>query len=352
MTGAMDRGGRADALDQAADWLLRLREPALDERELEAWTAWMADPEHARAFDDISLLWDAAGELPPEAVASAPAASAAAPRPAARRPRRRRWLAAAAAACAALAVGALWWRAAEHSGDERPLQIATGVGEHREVSLADGSVVELGAASRVRVRYSDARREVELLEGVGRFSVAHAPERPFEVRAAGTLVQAIGTRFSVGLRPRGAVAVAVDQGVVQFNDLGTGRGSASGRPLRLTAGERGLWLAGEGLSGPLPSAPRPAGDGLERSIAYLGEPLSDVIGDLNRYSPVPIELDRRVEASVPVTGRWHTGDLDAWLDGLASAASLSVVRTDGRILLVPAAASEVPAPRRRPSGSG
>ncbi|MCD9032791.1 FecR domain-containing protein, partial [Luteimonas sp. Y-2-2-4F] len=265
---------------------------------------------------------------------------------------RRRWLAAAAAACAALAVAGLWWRATEERGGERPLQIATGIGEHREVALADGSVVELGAASRLQVRYSAARREVELLAGVGRFSVARAPERPFEVRADGTLVQAIGTRFSVGLRPRGAVAVAVDEGVVQFNDLSTGRGSASGRPLRLRAGQRGLWVAGEGLSGPAPAAPRPAGDGLERSIAYLGEPLADVIGDLNRYSPVPIELDRRVEASVPVTGRWRTGDLDAWLEGLASAASLSVVRSAGRILLVPAIPGDVPAPRQRPAGSG
>src|SRR5690606_25164596 len=81
----------------------------------------------------------------------------------------------------------------------------------RSIALEDGSVMLLNADSRARVAISDTSRLVELVGGAARFDVTHDPGRAFRVLAAGTVIQVVGTKFTVERRD-GAVTVQVIDG--------------------------------------------------------------------------------------------------------------------------------------------
>src|SRR3569833_530869 len=95
----------------------------------------------------------------------------------------------------------------------------TGIGEHRTIKLADGSRVAMNTQTRLRVRYSPHGRDIELIEGEALFSVALDPLRPFRVHARHTIVEALGTQFSIYLGNSGT-KIAVTQGRVKvFENL-------------------------------------------------------------------------------------------------------------------------------------
>src|SRR5262249_19085135 len=99
---------------------------------------------------------------------------------------------AAAAITFGVAVAVLTWLTLYHDpsyGTER--------GEHRSVTLAGGSSVELNAVSKIRVRFSTHERAVDLLAGQALFRVAKDATRPFVVVTGDTHVRAVGTQFDV-----------------------------------------------------------------------------------------------------------------------------------------------------------
>jgi transmembrane sensor len=125
--------------------------------------------------------------------------------------RRWRWSAIAASAAAlGLIAGALVW---DHL---RLPTYGTAIGEQRSIELADGSTVELNSRSKIRVRYSEHEREVELLEGQALFHVAKSHGRPFVVSTDDTRVRAIGTQFDVYKKHTGTLVTVVEGRVAIF----------------------------------------------------------------------------------------------------------------------------------------
>src|SRR5262249_33751548 len=86
----------------------------------------------------------------------------------------------------------------------------TGIGEQHRITLADGSIVELNAQSKIRVRYKDRRRDVELLDGQALFQVAHDTTRPFIVHTDSTNIRAVGTQFDVYRKSTGTVVTVLE----------------------------------------------------------------------------------------------------------------------------------------------
>jgi transmembrane sensor len=84
------------------------------------------------------------------------------------------------------------------------------------VNLPDGSIALLGSSTQARIEFASDRRTVELVRGQAVFKVAHDPQRPFDVLAAGSLVRAVGTEFSVRVRPEYRVDVGVTKGRVRL----------------------------------------------------------------------------------------------------------------------------------------
>jgi transmembrane sensor len=116
------------------------------------------------------------------------------------------------AASVVVAVTASWWV----FGPGSWTTYSTQVGERRDITLADGSSLHLNTDTKIAVRLTAEARTVRLIHGEALFSVAHDALRPFRVRAAETVIQAIGTQFDV-YRKQTSTRVAVIEGLVQIS---------------------------------------------------------------------------------------------------------------------------------------
>ena len=279
------------AADWAADWLVRLQAPHLDEAEAVAFDTWLcAHPGNAAAYDSVlpvMLELDAAAADILRAIKAAPA----------RRPDRHPggWLvaggfaAAAAIALAVLPIGALAPAATQ--------SFATAKGERRTVSLADGSSIELNGGSQLSVTFNRHQRRVVMPQGEAVFDVAADKARPFTISAGDRTVRVVGTRFDV--RHRGdELSVTVERGVVEVRP---GEGAA-GRTWRLHPGQRLDTAQGA------PAVQLSVVDPLQVEswrtgrLIYRDQPLGDVVADLNQQFVQPIALEDPAMAQTRVSG--------------------------------------------------
>ncbi len=90
-------------------------------------------------------------------------------------------------------------------------------GQAREISLPDGSTVMLSANSELNYRFSDSKREIELI-GHARFEVARNENAPFTVNTASTKVTVLGTGFDVDAYPNSDVKIYVNHGKVKVEN--------------------------------------------------------------------------------------------------------------------------------------
>lgn len=339
---------RDQALQEASEWLVRLQEDGIADADVEAWSDWVARSAHnARAFEDVSALWDASASLTSASLDEAILARQQAAAAAARRQRRRfvARITAIAAACGLIAVGVF---ALRPSAPGAAQWLVTAQGQRQHVVLADGSAVDLDAASRLGIDFSGRGRELVLERGRAYFSVAHDPARPFRVTSGGIVSQALGTQFAVGYRAPAEISVVVVEGRVQVSEVGGGTDAR--RSVEAHPNERVRFSAGDGLAAPQPVNAALAAAWKEGSVVYQGETLASVIEDLNRYSRIPLRLDDPALGSLRVTGRWDSTSVDRWIDGLAHALDLQVIRRSDVILLArKAAPASADAVRRPPA---
>ncbi|MEQ8506695.1 MAG: FecR domain-containing protein [Rhodospirillales bacterium] len=195
-----------DPLDQAMDWLLRVNAAPGDRALRSALDAWIAaDPAHRRAFDRAGRTWQLLGD-------AAPAPTQHPARPPAKRPASRRMPLAtvaglALAACLAVVI-------APDVMIRAQADFTTATAEAREITLEDGSRIDLGPESAVTVRYAEDRRDVTLLAGEAFFRVTPDADRPFTVENGGVAARVLGTAFNVRALPD-AVDVQVAEGRVR-----------------------------------------------------------------------------------------------------------------------------------------
>ena len=293
--GAADAPLRPDALAGAVDWYVQLTSGAATASDRLAWQAWrQADPEHERAWRRTESITGRLGGIP------AALGLAALDRP--RAPGRRRTLAVLAMGGGAAALG--WsgyartpWRA--WTADYR-----TGIGEHRELHLADGSTVVLNTDSAVDIAFDAAARQVLLRAGEILVQTAHDPTgtaRPFSVATRAGRITALGTRFVVR-QLDASVRVQVLEGAVSIQPADGGPAALlpAGRSAHFTAQEVEPAAAGA-----------PGADAWTRGMLVADDmPLPDFLDELARYRRGRIGCDDpaarlRVSGAFPLddTGR-------------------------------------------------
>ena len=388
-------------LDEAADWFVDFRVGDVDLAARERFDLWLRQsPEHIRAYMEIASTYVVLPALNPkrkvdvqELIACARSENNVVPFERATRPdqplsrvagldgeshthrgapnghlspRRRQYRAVALTAAIAIAcvtAGWLAWTAARwHS------TYATEIGERRSITLEDGSTIDLNARSKVKVRFSDGERNVELLEGQALFAVAHDVSRPFIVSAGHTRVRAVGTQFDV-YRKRSGTTVTVLEGRVAI--FGPPHPSAtSSAPM--TAGEGALPHSPQD---PFPSnssiqsspsitrpalakdgPPTPAGEVFvsageqvtvtEREVAephrtdiaattawtrhrliFDATPLSDVVDDFNRYNRRQLVVEDRALDDFHVSGVYSSSDPASLILFLRQQPGIEVIET-------------------------
>ena len=302
--------------DAAIGWLTE-RDDGFTPARAREFAQWLrADPRHPAAVArleqtlgllhglpefraEINTAFERSAPVVPFAPAAAPDKMAQ-PAAAARPRRRFRRLVVGAGIAAALAITtAVGWRSVNAASEVR---YATAPVGYERARLADGSTVELNAASAVRIRFSAVERRVRLEAGEAHFAVAPDPARPFVVLAGEIAVRAVGTAFNVRYTAGGDVEVLVSEGKVRVGSAGPASASAVTAPL-VAAGERIV----------LPKlAPAPAVEKVEpatlrAALAWQGTladfadaPLADVVARFNARSRVQLVLadpalaDRRI----------------------------------------------------------
>lgn len=216
----------ARLLDEAADWLVRLNDEGLTAAERVAFERWRrASPAHEGAWMRAERLMDKLGGLPPALAMPALGRS--------QRRSRRAAVARLAVLLAAVPGGWMSWRLAQQQGWAADLR--TVAGEQRLVTLADGSRLLLDTGTAIDVRFDAHQRLIHLHRGSILLETAADPsgvDRPLLVATAVGRLRALGTRFSVQQNSEGKfVDLAVTQGAVEVTLLG-----ASGPALVVPAG--------------------------------------------------------------------------------------------------------------------
>lgn len=309
---------RQQVIDElAAKWFSRRRSGAWDDRERQAFADWLAeDAAHESAYREIEQLWNDLDQVRRPALA-APHRSALPWR---------------GVAAASLFLGALLL-ANDFSGGRLadPQQVQSTVpGEQREVTLNDGTRVFLAADSALRVDFSDAFRDVQLLRGEAYFEVTHDADRPFRVTAGDSRVRVLGTGFDVH-RESGGLSVAVRHGKVALQaQLGVPgeQALASGERARLSSG------AGEAQVDRVPVASIAAWrDGM---LAFRNQPLGALVEELSQYRAAPIRLGDERLADKPISGNVRLARPDDFLAALPVLLDVRVQRkADGSAVILP-----------------
>lgn len=272
--------------------------------------------------------------------------------------RRRPWASrmAAAASILLLACAGVWFHSQRNTYD-------TDVGEQRSITLADGSIIELNARSKVRVAFGDRQREVQLLQGQALFRVAKDHSRPFIVHAGSTSVRAVGTQFDVYRKSSGTIVTVLEGRVAVVSDA-SGRaagaatdpiaqrlpGSASSTlqaertvspstpVLRTEQRAEVLLVAGEQMSltpGHARKIEQPniaaATAWTERQLVFDGMPLAEVIEEFSRYTPQRFVIDSPQLAGLKISGQYTSTSPESLLRFLSLQEGVVVAEIDGQI---------------------
>lgn len=240
-----------------------------------------------------------------------------------------------AAAIAACGLATLLFLALRTSPHERSIQ--TGLGEWRTVTLADGSELQLGPNTLLKVDLSDVRRAIGLARGEAYFKVAKDPLRPFQVEANTFAVLAVGTEFAVSRR-KGEVIVTVSEGVVRVAPSAGSKKPGAGDDVQIRADYQ-LRIAG------MDTWPvQPSRIDIRHELAWrnrqlmfqIGDTLAEAVEEFNLRNRVQLQLDPRA-AGLPVRGSFDAADPVAFAQTVDRTSSrVAVQKLAAEILLIKA----------------
>jgi len=302
---------------QAAAWWARLRSDDFTQADAKALRAWCArSPEHARAWRELQQLWQA---LDPALTRAAAAPQRANVLAFPLRPGRRAFLGGAlAAGVAVLALrpplGA-WPSLQEFAADYR-----TGTGEQRQVALSPQMSVQMNTQTRIDVRAPEA---IELLGGEAEILASGARQPVSVVAGAGRLL-AQSARFNVR-HTDDAVCVTCLAGAVEV--------VWQQRRLTLDAGQQLVY--DERSVQAATAAPKGEASAWRTgALSFVGQPLSQVVDEINRYRPGRVllrnaELGRRL-----VRMRFSIGQTDGALAMIRDLYGAQITSLPGGIVLL------------------
>ena len=219
----------------------------------------------------------------------------------------------------------------------------TSVGERRDVTLADSTVVTLNTGSQMTVEYSPGAREVLLVRGEATFQVTPDTARPFIVNAGMRRFEATGTRFNVRVLSPQLTELTVTDGKVKVMD-------APPRLPETPAQRRATLLYGETTVQALETAQVEPGfqsvsaiDASEAEtrlawqqglIIFDDEALPDALAEIDRYTTTKFVLADDKVRRIRIEGSFRTGDVEGLLAALRDKFRVDSRRdADGRVVL-------------------
>lgn len=204
---------------------------------------------------------------------------------------------------------------------------ATLIGQQMDTNFKDGSIIHLNTNSHIETEFSDKKRIIKLIKGEALFEVAHDPNRPFIVYAGDRLVQAIGTKFVVHLKPEN-IQVTVTDGKVKMSKVALNTSLDDIKALNSASIEKDdVFIAkGEKVITTNDQAPKLTHiepEKIARELSWLdgklifdNERLFDVIKEINRYDDIEIVLEDPSLHDIKISGRFDLGDSAALIEAI------------------------------------
>ncbi|MGE0662505.1 MAG: FecR domain-containing protein [Hyphomonadaceae bacterium] len=306
---------------EAADWVVKFDGVEFDARDVAAFRRWLAkSDDHRAAFQLASRAWNqmdllarldafelTADDAPPSVS--------------------RRTALAASLGAGALAVGISGYVAFSGGSAEA---FETGVGEQREVDLADGTRVLLNASSRLEAHIRDDRREARLLAGEALFTIAESSAGVFSITTPSGEIEAAGGEILVKLLPEGARIALLSDGARASRRTWIGQTSP------VVAGVNSeIVIARENVAVDASTPEQLARRTLWREgmLAFDNTPLSEAVADVTRQSGIRFVFADPALADLRVGGLVRADDLDAFLQLLRNNLAINTEQRDGEILL-------------------
>jgi transmembrane sensor len=318
---------------EAASWLIELRAGEPGRGAQEQFYRWLIkSPEHMRAYLELAALWGEARGIDFDLARNGDPSRRAdnvvslnlpdsTQRSIGLRKRRHPFVLAAcvAALVAVAAAGGLY------SHFIRGVY-STDIGELRQITLADGSTVELNAQSRIRVRFHRLERDVELLQGQAIFDVAHDTARPFVVLTQVSRIMAVGTRFDVNQDPSQTTVTVVDGAVV----ISSTARKAFGPEAKLVAGEQARIDARA-------STEKSVADVMANTawtrgqLVFKGATLQRVVAEFNRYNVRRLVIRDAALEGFRVSGIFSSTSHNSFVHFLERRPEIQLTRTADEI---------------------
>lgn len=306
--------GPFSAREQAAEWFALLRSGEATNVDRSQWEAWLAaSEEHRNAWSYVERV---SRRFAPIQASPDPRSTADVLQTARERLARRRQILLGLTAFGSGVLGwAVWrntplpdwamaWMADHH----------TGVGETREIRLADGTRVWLGPASAFSQDFRPDLRRLHRVAGDVFIETAADAARPFVVDTTHGRLRALGTRFNVRLEGR-QTAVSVYEGAVEV------RTATSNETVVVHGGQQTRFDQNT-VEGIAPADP--AREGWTQGILIAQDmPLSQVAAELARYRHGHLGVAPEM-SGLGVYGSFPLNDTDRALAMLAAILPIQV----------------------------
>ena len=292
-------------LDEALDWLVRLKTGDPTKDDVEAFQHWCnLSPAHEEAYRTASRVWRNAGIAAKELGTETSSAEIGRNRqalPGVHRSRRAVLGGVAVAAAASFAYAVvdppfgLWPSLQELSADYR-----TAKGERRRVDVASDVSVELNSQTSLAVLPAQNDTEVELISGEASVAANRPPSRPLVMIAAGGRITAAHADFNARCLD-GVVSVVCLDGIV---DIGR-----AGKSARVGKGEQ-VSYSSAGIEPSLAVDIEQVAAWQNGLLIFRDKTLGDVVDEVNRYRPGKIIITNAETKRRLVNGTFQIDKLD------------------------------------------
>lgn len=208
---------------------------------------------------------------------------------------------------------------------------STQFGQQKEITLTDGSSIKLNTNTVIEVAYSALQRKITLIRGEAKFDVAKDHNRPFTVISGQNSFTALGTIYNVQRDNNHDMELLVKEGRVLVSKANTSRtvlldaikssqSTVTHQKLMniVTAGEK-LAITKQSLN-----AKQTLSDSaIEKELAWQqgmlifdGEPLSQVLSEVQRYNSVSFMPIADDIADLKISGYFKSNDINGLLQSL------------------------------------
>jgi transmembrane sensor len=284
------------------------------EADQEALDTWLDESlSHRTAYWRLKAIWTRADRLDALRPMSPPR-----PRSGVRSPLSRFKFAAAVALVSV--VGTSAWLLSPPSMQT----FATAIGERRDLTLPDGSHIELTTDTQLRLRGNAYQQNVWLDRGEAYFRVIHDPDREFVLHATKIRIVDLGTEFSVR-RDSDRTQITVVSGSVRVEPADP---QMQRDAIRLLPGE--IAIVSNGAFKVAKVSPRQIADATSwrRGILVFDHmPLAKVASEFNRYNITKIRIEDAAISNVTISARLPATDVTVFARMAHEFLGLQVTRT-------------------------